>query len=74
MWAVESGNIDTIVQDDVTDYQCAEAFGWSPEVTAVQLAEKTDALLFIHNAVKEKDRRDAESASGSRGKPYGRGI
>jgi len=74
MWAVESGNIDPIVQDDVTDYQCAEAFGWSPEVTAVQLAEKTDALLFIHNAVKEKDARSAEPGASSKRYPYGRSI
>jgi len=65
MWAVESGIVNPDVQDDITDYQCAEAFRWSPEVTAVQGVEKTEALLLIHRTVQEKNKRDAESAASS---------
>jgi hypothetical protein len=65
MWAVESGNVGPEVRDDIIDYQCAEAFGWSPEVTATQGAEKIETLLFIHQAVKNKERKESENITRS---------
>jgi hypothetical protein len=65
MWAVESGIVGPDVQDDIIDYQCAEAFGWSPEVTAVQGAEKIETMIFIQQTVEDKKRKDAENAARS---------
>jgi hypothetical protein len=63
MWAVESGIAGPDVRDDIIDYLCATTFGWSPEVTAMQGAEKVEALLTIHQAVRDKEKRDTENAS-----------
>jgi hypothetical protein len=71
MWAVESGRIESDIEEEIIYYYMAKKFGFPPEVVDRIDNELVQSMIFIDAKIEEKENKETKHITDSKGS-YGR--